>query len=137
MEVVVPDRLIHLLLLAASLYASGAAIVALSNGALRSPGEATAVNKPTASPAVNTIDATAILLPVVVVHPEPEVPTLATVTVRASRAERVQAIADAGEIPASPLLPAARRTAVLSFAGGGFDMPYYSFGRTLRHASKE
>ncbi|MEO7326632.1 MAG: hypothetical protein ABIW82_17560 [Dokdonella sp.] len=133
-----PNRLIPLLLLAASLYTGGAAIVALSNGAI-SPrhGELAAVAKPAVSPAADAIDAPATLLPVVVVRPEPDMPTLATVTVRASRADMADAIADASELPVGTVLPAARRKAVLSFASAGFDMPYYSFGRTLRHMSKE
>ncbi|MEO6688225.1 MAG: hypothetical protein ABIS07_12605 [Dokdonella sp.] len=133
-----PNRLIHLLLLAASLSASGAAIVALSNGALGARhDETTAAGKPVASPVADTIDATVTLLPVVVVHPEPDMPTLAKVTVRASRADVGEPIADSSELPVGIVLPAARRKAVLSFASAGFDMPYYSFGRTLRHMSKE
>ncbi|MEO5561545.1 MAG: hypothetical protein ABIO49_16370 [Dokdonella sp.] len=131
-----PNRLIHLLLLAASLYASGAAIVALSNGAPGSGHTEAMAIKPTPA-AVDAIDATTTLLPVVVVHPEPEVPTLATVTVRPSRTDLAEAVADAGKTPVGPIVQSARVGTVLSFAGAGFDMPYYSFGRTLRHVSKE
>ncbi|MEO5626779.1 MAG: hypothetical protein ABIQ70_12290 [Dokdonella sp.] len=133
-----PNRLIHLLLLAASLSASGAAIVALSNGALSSRQFETKAAKPLiASPVADTLDASMTLLPVVVVHPEPEVPTLATVTVRPSRTELTETAADSDGISLGPVVPAVRRTAVLSFASAGFDMPYYSFGRTLRHVTKE
>ena len=133
-----PNRLIHLLLLAASLYASGAAIVALSNGtAVSRHVETTTAKMPGVSPVAEPLDATATVLPVVVVHPEPEMLTLATVTVRPSRADLTATVADSDEISMVTLLPAGRRSTVLSFASAGFDMPYYSFGRTLRHVSKE
>lgn len=133
-----PNRLIPLLLLAASLYASGAAIVALSNGtAVSRHVETTTANMPAVSPVAEPLDTTATLLPVVVVHPEPEMLTLATVTVRPSRADLTATVADTDEISMATLLPAGRRSNVLSFASAGFDMPYYSFGRTLRHVSKE
>ncbi|MEO5558194.1 MAG: hypothetical protein ABIO49_00780 [Dokdonella sp.] len=133
-----PNRLIHLLLLAASLYASGAAVVALSNGTPVSRHvETTTAKMPAVPPAAATLDATTTLLPIVVVHPEPEVLTLATVTVRPSRTDLTETVADSDEIPMATILPGVRRSTVPSFASAGFDMPYYSFGRTLRHVSKE
>ena len=122
-----PTRLIQLLLLAAALYASGAAVVALSTGnANHARTSAQAVTAP-AFP----LESASTLLPTVVVRPDPEVPTLATVTVRPDRAGL------SGENFVAVPVPATRKAAVVSFAGGGFDMPYYSFGRTLRHVSKE
>lgn len=133
-----PNRLIHLLLLAASLYASGAAIVALSNGTPVSRHvETTTAKMPAVSSAAEPLDATTTLLPVIVVHPEPEMLTLATVTVRPSRTDLTETVAESDEISMAAILPAVPRATALSFASAGFDMPYYSFGRTLRHVSKE
>ena len=133
-----PNRLIHLLLLAASLSASGAAIVALSNGALSSRQFETKAAKPLiASPVADTLDASMTLLPVVVVHPEPEVPTLATVTVRPSRADMAEVIADAGATPVGPILPPARPAAVPSVAGAGWDMPCHPLVRARSDATAE
>jgi hypothetical protein len=133
LEIVVPNRLIHLMLLAAALSTGGAAIVALSNGALRP--QSVAIHS--AAPA--NVVMTTTLLPTVVVRPEAEVPTLATVTVRPSRADWASATAEQDEAPLGNLVAVARRTRAVSvgIGGAGFDMPYYSFGRTLRHASKE
>lgn len=74
------------------------------------------------------------VLPVVVVRPEPEIPVLASLTVRPTRAELEAAgiepddedLATTGHAGATALLP-----------GSGFDMPYYSFGKTQHRVSKE
>jgi hypothetical protein len=129
----VPNRLIHLMLLAAVLSTGAAAIVALSNGALLPQNLATRGAVPA------DVVMTTTLLPAVIVRPEAEVPTLATVTVRPSRADWAGATAEPSEVPLGNLVAVARRTSGVSVGvgGAGFDMPYYSFGRTLRHASKE
>lgn len=126
-----PPRLIHLMLLAAALSTGGAAIVALSGGALP---RHSLVNSRMAPASVGM---TTTLLPAVVVRPEAEVPTLATVTVRPNRADWTGAPTEQGDAPLGNLVAVARRTGGAVVGGAGFDMPYYSFGRTLRHASKE
>jgi hypothetical protein len=135
-----PNRLIHLMLLAVALYAGGAAIVAFSDGTFGRPH--IAANARSAPPVASAtpdapIEATTTLLPTIVVRPEPALPTLATVTVRPSRSDRVESLMEVADVPSGSVIPVARSSAVASFAGAGFDMPYYSFGRTLRHVSKE
>ena len=112
-----PKRLISLLALAVALCASGAAVVLLTPAA-QAPAAASAV--PASAP---------VELPTVVVRPEPEIPTLAQVTVRPD-----DAIFDAG---APVRVRAAARVRASTVGTGGFDMPYYSFGKSLRHSSKE
>ena len=121
-----PTRLIPLLALATALYGTGAIIVSLSP--LTGANSSAAVAAPAAAPEALPV------LPIVIVHPEPEIPVLAMVTVRP---ERVGATTtqSSNAIPVGALAVRAASTAVLP--SGGFDMPYYSFGRTLRHANKE
>jgi hypothetical protein len=120
-----PSRLIPLLALAVALYATGAIIVSLSPLADASRSAAVA---PAAAPAALPV------LPTVVVHPEPEVPVLALVTVRPERAGAIGAEASK-PVPVAALAVRAASVAVLP--SGGFDMPYYSFGRTARRVNKE
>jgi hypothetical protein len=131
----VPTRLIRLFLLAASLSFTGAVVV----------GFAALGNNP--SPAVTSAVAdrqhdaealTTTLLPAVRVFPEIEIPTLATVTVRPNRADMADVPVTSttvASIDPVPLLVRRPRSALMS--SGGFDMPYYSFGKTLRHVSKD
>jgi hypothetical protein len=135
LEIAVPIRLIRLSLLAASLSVAGAAVVALSDFGLNpSPIVTTAVADRQSGPAELTVT----LLPTVMVHPEPDMPTLETVTVRPSRTE----LADVAGRPVVAISAASmpvliRRPTAHLMSSAGFDMPYYSFGKTLRHVSKE
>jgi hypothetical protein len=127
--------LIHLLLLAASLYGTGAAVVAFSNGTFGHHPAVAAV--PAATALITTEAAPAILLPVVVVHAQAEVPTLATITVRPSRAERGALMSVGAGKPSPGAAISLGHAASTSLSSAAFDMPYYSFGKTLRHVSKE
>jgi len=135
LEVVVPTRLIRLFLLAASLSFTGAVIVGLSApGGSPTPAVASALAD--RDDGVASLSIT--LLPIVRVFPDVEIPTLATVTVRPSRADMADVAATATTLASTdqvPLLVRRPRSALMS--SGGFDMPYYSFGKTLRHVSKE
>lgn len=130
---VLPRRGAHQLLLAVALVSSGIAVVSLSRGVVESGAHATAASSALA-PAQAILPT--VLLPTVVVRPEPEIPTLATVTVRSG---------DGGSQNERTLMGAARLLpvhAVTSFAstgsaGSGFGMPYYSFGKPLHHGSEE
>jgi hypothetical protein len=119
------DRLFQSLLLATALSGTVALVLALSSVNV-SPD-----TRSVAEPAAATQQPW--LLPTVVVRPDPEpIPTLATVTVRATlpttdeRAEDDLFLASAADTPVLYPLPSA-----------AFDMPYYSFGRTLRRVNKE
>jgi hypothetical protein len=119
-----PARLIQLLAFAAALYGTGAMIVMLShfdgNGAAR-----------VATTAAATVESIPTL-PTVIVRPEPEIPVLAAITVVPDRNE----LAAAGVRSHSLGVLAAHASAALA-PSGGFDMPYYSFGRTLNRVNKE
>jgi hypothetical protein len=131
----VPTRLIRLFLLAASLSFTGAAVVAFF-GTGMNPLTTTAIA--VADRPVAPIELTTTLLPTVRVHPEAEMPTLATVTVRPNRTDLADVSATSTTVASTvsaPLL--ARRPKAVLMSSGGFDMPYYSFGKTLRHVSKE
>lgn len=121
-----PKRLIPLLSLAAALYATGAAIIFLSAGSAypaRVPPVATVIPIPT--------------LPTVVVRPDAPIPTLALVTVRPDDdvTDVNMTNADAGSRARAALRT--RGSAVALLPVGGLDMPYYSFGKSLRHSTKE
>ena len=77
-----------------------------------------------------------VLLPTVVVRPEPEIPTLATVTVRSGDGGSPEERTPKG---AARLLPVHAVTSFASTgsAGSGFGMPYYSCGKPLHHGSEE
>jgi hypothetical protein len=123
-----PRRVVHLLLLAVALAGTGTTIAALSNG----------TSDPARPVASAPADAAATtLLPTVLVYAEPEIPTLATITVRtgdigSAVLERKSSAVHARFLPVH---------AVTSFASGsagtGFGMPYYSFGKPLRHGTEE
>lgn len=117
----------RLLVLAFALAATGASIAFLSHGlAADTPATATA-------PAAR-VESAPIVLPTVVVHAEPEIPTLATVTVRAGDA----ASADRPALtPRFEPVHAITSFASAGSAGAGFGMPYYSFGKPLRHGTEE
>lgn len=122
-----PNRLIPLLALAAALYVTGAVIVSLS--ALTG-----ASALPTAAALTPAAQDTPTLLPAVIVRPELEIPVLAMVTVRPDRSVSSSSVAPKA-VPMGVLAARASSAAVLP--SGGFDMPYYSFGRTLRRVNKE
>ncbi|NCT68053.1 MAG: hypothetical protein GXC76_10485 [Rhodanobacteraceae bacterium] len=125
------NRTNKLLLLAVAIYATGAIVVSLSNATIgRAP---LATSEPTPAPAA-TPDANAVLLPTVVVRPEPAMPTLAAVTVTASRADFLPG-ADAAPADTTGLGPVGDVYAAVPAAGTTLDMPYYSFGKSLRRAS--
>lgn len=121
-----PNRLIPLLALAASLYGTGAIIVSLFP--LTDVDHVAAIAAAPAEPEALPV------LPTVVVRPEPEIPVLAMVTVRPERSSAVNAELS-NPVPAGALAVRASSTALLP--SGGFDMPYYSFGRTLHRVNKE
>ncbi len=131
-----PTRLIRLFLLAASLSFTGAAVVALSGSGL--VGVPTAANVATLHTNAPMEGLSTTLMPPVLVHPEVEVPTLATVTVRLTRADVANVPASTTKAAATVSMPLlARRSTAGLMSSDGFDMPYYSFGKTLRHVSKE
>jgi len=121
-----PNRLIPLLALAVALYGTGAIIVSLSP--LTDTSISAAVATPAAAPEALPV------LPTVIVHPEPEIPVLAMVTVRPERGSTISA---AASNPAPVAAFAVHATSAVVLPSGGFDMPYYSFGRTLHRANKE
>jgi hypothetical protein len=121
-----PRRGVHLLALAFALVLTGTTIAFLSHG-LTTDAPPAASAEPEDAP---------VLLPTVVVHAEPEIPTLATITVRAGDANPVAARTSA---PATRFLPVHAVTSFASAgsAGAGFGMPYYSFGKPLRHGTED
>jgi hypothetical protein len=128
-----PKRVVHLLLLAIALSGTGLTIGVLSNGTLAA--RAHVATAATVEPATGS-SAAMTVLPTVTVHPDPEIPVLATVTVRASDAGLgVIGAVDAGRPDVMPIPVTASLTS--NATGSGFVMPYYSFGKTLRHVSKE
>lgn len=126
-----PSRLFPLLTLAIALFITGGAIVSLADHSA-GPADSDAMKISATDPVPTSIP----LLPTVVVRPEPEIPTLATVTVRPDRIEQVAVHADRDGKVDRPLA-LARAGTVATLPGGGFDMPYYSFAKTLRRANKE
>ena len=117
---------IQRLALATALFATGAIVFVLAGGIpARQPTVATS-----SIPVVN--DASSTLLPTVVVHSDADIPTLPTVMVRAPRPDRGHAAiasttnqASAGKGGESGCSSSMTRCA-------GLEMPYYSFGKTLR-----
>ena len=119
-------RFRQLLALAVSLAVTGAAVAVLSHGTSARP--IAAVGRLDTGPAP-------MLLPAVVVKPEPSIAVLATITVRA---DRVWPSAEpAGDVPRGDAAAAHGVAMAAASSGGGVDMPYYSFGRSLHRASKE
>ncbi|MBO9662439.1 hypothetical protein [Dokdonella sp.] len=126
------NRLIQLLVLAAALFGTGATVVAIT-------GLGGASSNPVAAATPTTAPETMIVLPAVVVRPEAEIPVLGEITVSPSHAERVAA---GLEVPASDdaldrVAERVRSSSRALLPGGGFAMPYYSFGKPLQHANKE
>jgi hypothetical protein len=115
------NRLIHFALLAIAVSTTGSTLAALSHG-LPVP----------SSPAATELPVT--LMPTIVVHPEPVIPTLGTITVVPDRADRTSS---GDDYSLSEAIRGAGASAVGSLPGGAFAMPYYSFGRSLRRAAKE
>lgn len=127
------NRLAHLLLLSTGLCTTGVII------ALSSPGIATRAQlvMPVSAPAtIVARSPTMVLLPTIVVHPDELVPTLATITVHASLAhdpvDKTDVSASAYDVASHTAV-----SALVSLPGSSFDMPYYSFGKSLRRVSKE
>lgn len=121
-----PARLIQLLVLAVALIGTGAFVVAVSG------------IHPAAAPQTSasaTAEAVPVL-PVVVVRPQREIPTLTAITVSPTRAERVAAGIEVADASTPETAAIATQAAVL-LPSGGFDMPYYSFGKTLHRMNKE
>jgi len=129
---VLPRRGAYQLLLAAALVGSGLAVATFSHGVAKADAQANVGSGSSGPAALLPI----VMLPTVVVRPEPEIPTLATVTVRSG---------DDSTQNERPTLRVARLLpvhAVTSFAsagsaGSGFGMPYYSFGKPLHHGTEE
>jgi len=127
------NRLLQFLLLATAVAGTGITVAALSHGSI-----GVAHRRVAASTPMPSNRETATLLPTVVVRPDAEIPTLGLVTVRPDRTERTRAI-HAGAEDSALRIDAG---AIGSYAAGSlsstaFDMPYYSFGKTLRRANKE
>ena len=124
------DRLFQSLLLATALSGTVALVLALSSAKVGA--DAPTVAHPVADAAMVTQQP--LLLPTVVVRPDTApIPMLATVTVRASLP------AAHGHAPEEyPFLGSVVATPVsYPMPSAAFDMPYYSFGRTLRRVNKE
>ena len=125
-----PRRRAYQLLLAVALIGTGVSIASLSRGVA----DANARPIAAAAPAISGSESAIVVLPTIVVRPEPDIPTLATVTVRVgdggATSERASTRA---------LLPVHAVTSFASAgsAGSGFGMPYYSFGKPLRHGTEE
>ena len=136
--IAVPTRLTQRLLLAVALSGTGVAIVALSQG-VPAPRPMLGASATPALQGLNTGDAPT-LLPEIVVKPDAGIVTLATITVHPDRTGTwTPATERSGDYTVGAKKaedPATRATASLA-GGNGFDMPYYSFGRSAHHASKE
>jgi hypothetical protein len=128
-----PRRGAYQLLLAVALAGTGVALASFSRGGVEAGAHATAASN-TSEPAQAILPT--VLLPTVVVRPEPEIPTLATVTVRSGDGDTRNARTP---IRAVHLLPVHAVTSFASAgsAGSGFGMPYYSFGKPLHHGTEE
>lgn len=135
-----PPRVNRLLLLAIALLGTGATIVAVSPGTTAIAARANAqiaVSAPVVAP-LTKIDTAPTLLPTVIVTPDREMTTLATITVRpdhpptAATPTRADDFALDANSDAQDL-----RASTSPTTGGGFAMPYYSFSRSPRHANKE
>ncbi len=134
-----PSRVNRLLLLAVALLATGATIVALAPRANTTGVHArSAVSVSVAVPLPIT-GSPPTLLPTVIVTPEPEMTTLATITVRPERALPTSANWDgvSGFAPDADDDVRNQRATTASASGGTYTMPYYSFSRSPRHANKE
>ena len=119
--------LIQRFALATALFATGAILFVLADGI---PARRPPVVVATPVPVVD--DAAPTLLPTVVVHADAAIPTLATIVVRAPRLDRgrtVVASADA-HVPAAGSGGSGCSSSMTRCAG--LEMPYYSFGKTLR-----
>lgn len=114
------NRLIPALAFPTALAVTGLIFAVLSHG---SADHRTAAAAPDAIP----------VLPLVVVRPEPEIPVLASLTVRPTRAE----LEAAGVVRRGD--DSAERDVLVRelLTGGGLDMPYYSFGKAQHRVSKE
>jgi multisubunit Na+/H+ antiporter MnhC subunit len=128
---VLPRRGACQLLLAIALVGTGVAVASFSRGVAEANGPAaTASSASEPAQAILPI----VVLPTIVVHSEPEIPTLATVTVRSGEGRT-------NERPPirARLLPVHAVTSFASTgsAGSGFGMPYYSFGKPLHHGTEE
>ena len=123
-----PPRGVQLLSFALALLATGAAIVLAAGGV--APARS-------AAPTATRVEAAAAIpvLPTVVVYPEPEIPTLATVTVLADDAAGPSA--RAGRRARTQPVHAVTSFASAGSAGTGFGMPYYSFGKPLHSGTEE
>ncbi|MEO7062836.1 MAG: hypothetical protein ABI082_03550 [Dokdonella sp.] len=130
-----PSRVKQLLLLAVALLATGATIVAF---APRANTARSAVSVPVAVPLPIT-GSPPTLLPTVLVTPDPEITTLATITVRPEPALPASTNSDSVSNFAPDANDAARNPHArsASASGGTYAMPYYSFSRSPRHANKE
>lgn len=135
-KTVMCNRLTRTFALAAALIATAAAVFTFSH--------AVSVTRPHAaaqipSAALRTRDsAPPTLLPAVMVRSQLPIPTLPTVTVRLSRAEAIANDAPrAGDYSLGAVAHGGSAAALGATPSGGFDMPYYSFGKGLRHANKE
>lgn len=134
-DVLVTNRIARVVLVVIAIAATGAGVFALSHGATTVP------QAPTENRIGSTATATVTLpmLPTVVVQAQPAIPVLPIVTVRADRVARdVSARRDDRAQPALIVVEHDLRGLAASAAsGGGYGMPYYSFGKTMRRANKE
>lgn len=123
-----PRRGVQLLSLAFGLVVTGTLVATAAGGLVPTAPAPVAAAKPADAASIPT-------LPTVVVRPEPEIPTLATVTVHADNGN-ASSERTARRMRVLPV------HAVTSFASGGsagagFGMPYYSFGKPLHSGTEE
>ena len=121
--------LLQRLALASALFATGALLFALAGG-----GPQRYSNVVAATPMAIANDAPPTLLPTVVVRADAIIPTLPTVTVRAQRldGERSNVVASASDHARATGTGGASSCSSSMARCAGLEMPYYSFGKTLR-----
>jgi hypothetical protein len=131
MTTVLPRRGAYQLVLAVALAGTGVAVASFSRDGVEANAHSASGTSEPAQAILPTV-----LLPTVVVRPEPEIPTLATVTVRSGDGGPQN---ERAPIRATRLLPVHAVTSFASAgsAGSGFGMPYYSFGKPLHHGTEE
>ena len=146
--VTVPNGLLRALVLALATAVTGAAVFALTHGSVTVPDT---VSKSSALTAPRFDDATIPVLPTVVVRAQVDHTPLAarinlattvlpTVSVHAERTvDTTLASLEDDEEPAALVAMHDELKSLISGSSGGFshDMPYYSFGKTLRRLNKE
>lgn len=123
------NRLIFVLLLTATLYATAASLIGLSSP---HAARADAVSALEGAPAAGIP-----VLPTVVVRADTPPTLLPTVTVTADPAEIAAAMAAPADPLAGTVLAAHHIVAGSLLSSPSFGMPYYSFGKSMYRVNKE